>query len=215
MSDPASAEFTYKSLLPFIKENLKYVSSSPQFRKWSYALLSRHCILVSAETCHYGSERRFNALEAFHAWTEFRDASKGSLDSHDTREDRGIWRSYFKILSNILHTGSFSTLSEDELSFIGCNSAEKSASDAKSQFRARLQQIESAYEGLMLMETRFPQAREKNVEAEWWADAAMANWRILYIYDLQTGSSSMGRIVFECQRILEVICKASPTIMSL
>lgn len=114
-----------------------------------------------------------------------------------------------------MHTGSFSTLSEDELACIGCKSAEKPAFDAKNQFRARLQQIESAYEGLMLTETRFPQAREKNVEAEWWADAAMANWRILHIYDLQTGSSGMGRILFECQRILEVICRVPPIIISL
>ena len=154
-------------------------------------------------------------MEAFRAWTGFRDASKGSLESHDSRGDREIWRSYFKILSNILHTGSFSALSEDELACIGHKSAEKPTFDVKNQFRAKLQQIESAYEGLMLTETRFPQAREKNVEAEWWADMATANWRVLHIYDLQTGSSGTSRILSECQRILEVICRASLNIVLL
>ena len=215
LSDPASAELTYRTSLPFIKESLKHASSSPQFRKWSYALLSRYCILVSAENGHYNSELRYNALQAFHAWTEFRAATKGSLESHDTRGDREIWRSYLKIMSNILHTGSFSALSDDEIAYISHRSIEKPPFDAKNQFRVKLEQIEAAYEGLVLTETRFPHAREKNVEAEWWADMAMANWRILHVYDLQTGSSGINKILFESQRILEVTCRASLFVASL
>ena len=115
-----------------------------------------------------------------------------------------MWRSYYTILSNILQNASFSSLSSDELVYLDRHSTEKQTLSPKNQFRAKLQQVESAYEALMLTETRFPKAREKNSEAEWWVDMAMANWRILYLYDMQAGSTDTSRTVYECQRILEV-----------
>ena len=206
LSDPASAEHTYKPLLPFIvEENAGLAVSSPQFRKWAYALLSRHCVLAGAEAHHDNPKRRRDALRAFHAWTEFRDASNGMLNSHDIARDRDVWKSYFKIISNILQSSSFSSLSDDELTYLDCRPYEDQPSDAKTKFRAKLQQVESAYEALMLTETRFPKAREKNVEAEWSADMAMANWRTLHQYDMQTGTADLSRTVNECHRILEVI----------
>ncbi|TKA75560.1 hypothetical protein B0A49_03594 [Cryomyces minteri] len=50
---------------------------------------------------------------------------------------------------------------------------------AKLQQWAELKQAETSYEGLLLKETRFPEASQTNREVEAWVGSVIANWRVL------------------------------------
>ena len=104
----------------------------------------------------------------------------------------------------MFQSGAFVSLRDSELVEQSDEITEKSVTDAKTQLKAELLAVESSYESLLLVEIQFPKAREKNTEAEWWADMVVANWRIIHAYESQVASADKRERQNECHRVLKV-----------
>lgn len=179
---------TYSAGLPFLSSLSDLQSGSVEFRKWTDRLLSRLCF-VAGQAARYGTtQQKVTAVTAFRVWARFADgmpAQRTAEPSQNVPEDKStrriLWRAYYDTLSDILQQRlsyySFSSMQPEARA--ESEKAQINILDVRLQQRSEHKKVQTTYETLLLQETRFPKADQRNEETESWVDAVMANWRTL------------------------------------
>ncbi|KAF2750065.1 filamentation protein-like protein [Sporormia fimetaria CBS 119925] len=169
---------TYMSIMPWLS-SLSALGAEPfLFKSWTERLLVRLCQLVDlcAETGN--SVEAPEALLAYRLWAKFWDLTNGGSGANNMGPPRrSAWKAYYCTLSAILlhdlpYVSDATLLRTDAVHASG-------RANVKFQQRAELKRVETIYEGLLLKETHFPKASDSNRDIENWADAVIANWRVL------------------------------------
>ncbi|KAF2862480.1 hypothetical protein K470DRAFT_242998 [Piedraia hortae CBS 480.64] len=119
------------------------------------------------------------ALISFRAWASFwQQTTPAAEPSRTDIPRRKVWKAYYHLLSVVLqHRLLYSpsgTLTTSAQGF-----SDEQFLDARIRQRSELKSVETVYESLLLSETRFPKAEQRNLEAEEWTELAVANWSIL------------------------------------
>ena len=149
------------------------------------------------------------ALEAFRLWAKFchYQPKVGLVDVTETGivsgvKRRDVWKAYYDSLSVVLRYNARSP--ELASSFGGSTgSSEKEGVNVRRAQRTELKRIEACYESLLLEETSFPKASERNDEVGRWVEAVIANWRMFGGPNWQDedlgegGKAAVGRDVLE------------------
>ncbi|ROT36029.1 hypothetical protein SODALDRAFT_316295 [Sodiomyces alkalinus F11] len=158
------------SAVPFGK------ATGKQLRYCSELFLTEFCMLQSqALRANERSLEDPNSLACFRSWADYWDAFGGSLGGHGFRGSvprRRVWNEYFTALSTILEldlpypTGHPKSIPAEE-------------SSARAHLRTELAKVETAYEALLLNETKFPRADEEREEVENFVKLTMRNWSLL------------------------------------
>ncbi|KAI9714732.1 MAG: hypothetical protein M1820_000021 [Bogoriella megaspora] len=222
INSPHEAIRTYTAALPYLSQYLSSVSESTatqksprshstQCHRWTEQLLSRLCGLLSQRIQDLPSQEQSKALEAFRLWAKFWNyrPKPGMVDTVETGivsgvKRRDVWKAYYDVLSVILRANSFSPSTTNMGPKAGGNRSEfDSIAEYRSAQRAELKRIEACYETLLLDETTFPKASQRNEEVERWVDAVIANWRIFCGQQWQEtelgegGKSAVGKGVLD------------------
>lgn len=158
--------------------------SDLQFHRWAEQILSRLCGLLSQRIQYLTADEQGRALEAFRLWAKFchYQPKAGVVDVTETGivsgvKRRDVWKAYYDALSIVLRYNARSP--ELASSFgISAEGTEKESRDVSRTQRAELKRVEACYESLLLEETSFPKASERNDEVGRWIDAVIANWRM-------------------------------------
>lgn len=187
------------SAIPFGK------TTGKQLRYCSELFLTEFCMLQSqALRANERSLEDANSLACFRSWSSYWDAFGGSPGGHGFRGSvpwRRVWNEYFTALSTILEldlpypTGHLNSIPNE--------------GSARSHLRTELSKVETAYEVLLLNETKFPRADEEREEVENFVQVIMKNWSILCgrgwdEHDLGPG----GRQAIS-RRVLDVLYRAA------
>ena len=150
------------------------------------------------------------ALEAFRLWAKFchYQPKAGLVDVTETGiisgvKRRDVWKAYYDSLSIVLRHNAQST--ELAGSFVsGSGRINRGNLHARQAQRAELKRIEDCYESLLLEETLFPKANQRNDEVERWVEAVIANWRIFCGPDWQDEELGGGGKIAVGKGVLEV-----------
>ncbi|KAI9661643.1 MAG: hypothetical protein M1821_008881 [Bathelium mastoideum] len=160
-------------------------SIGPQLHRWVEQILSRLCGLLSQRIQSLPVDEQSKALEAFRLWAKFCNFKPiaGVVDVAETGivsgvKRRDVWKAYYDSLSIILRSNAQSP--ELTNSFApGTNSVEKGSTvNVRRAQRNEVKRAEVCYESLLLEETTFPKADQRNDEVERWVAAVIANWGV-------------------------------------
>ncbi|KAL9079732.1 MAG: hypothetical protein Q9157_001405 [Trypethelium eluteriae] len=182
---------TYIASLPYLSSIISLSTTSkgayvldPQLHRWAEQIFSRLCGLLSQRMQHLPVDEQGKALEAFRLWAKFchYQPKAGLVDVTETGivsgvKRRDVWKAYYDSLSIVLTHNAQSSQIASSFS-VGPADAEKTVVTARRAQRAELKRIETCYESLLLEETTFPKAIQRNDEVERWVEAVIANWRI-------------------------------------
>ena len=147
-------------------------------------ILSRLCGLLNQRIKSLSVEEQGQALEAFRLWAKFCNFQPiaGFVDVSETGivsgvKRRDVWHAYYNSLSIILGNGVRSSELSNSFGH-GTSGTGQGNFHVRRAQRTELKRIETCYESLLLEETTFPKADERNDEVERWVGAVVANWRI-------------------------------------
>lgn len=164
-------------------------TSTREERLWTERLLARSCLVLTNQSAHSGRRGLAKSpspsrLGAFRAWAKYCQGLT-ALDGNNSEAGisrRRIWQAYYETVSEVLQTLSAGI--HDELTTTGTNGISMAPpptplTTVKLRLFEELRRVETAYEGLLLKEVKFPTANEPNFEVEKWTDEVMINWRII------------------------------------
>ena len=80
---------------------------------------------------------------------------------------------------------------------------------ARQRQRVELHRVESAYESLLLEETKFPKASQANTEVEEWADQVVTNWGLFTGPDWSDADLGKGGKQSVSRGVLEILYRAA------
>lgn len=164
-------------------------SRTPELRKWTERLLARICTLQTRPTAATSLSSLSESLKCFSAWSDFwqrtspsSSASVTSVSTSRTDIQRKIWRAYYDLLSVTLQRGltynPSPTSPSDLLMMPSVDMPYHEYTKSKIRQRSAMKKAEMTYESLLLQETQFPKASQKNVEVEEWVQQVAANWKL-------------------------------------
>ncbi|PHH89208.1 hypothetical protein CDD83_6495 [Cordyceps sp. RAO-2017] len=147
-----------------------------QLRYWSELFLTEYCML-SGEAIEKHEIRRQDpsTLAPFRSWADYWDVMQapvtGGFGFKGSVPRRQIWAKYHTALSHVLQADL-----PYEPGFV-----KRIPGDLppRSQLRAEVKYVESAYGTLLLAETAFPRAHEERDEVEAFVKRLVKNWSIL------------------------------------
>lgn len=179
---------TYSTVLPYLNMISSVDSSPGPFRFYVELLLARLCLLSNLASASGALLEAPKALTPFRVWArlfDYRPTNTQPLspagDQSSAHWRRGVWRSYYETLSNILQRGMIYTQQsgnpESEFYESPDSMNEQDYLNARTQQRAELKRVEWVYESILLKETRFPEASQSNEEIEKWIELVVRNWR--------------------------------------
>ncbi|KAJ9642805.1 hypothetical protein H2199_004326 [Coniosporium tulheliwenetii] len=181
----AEAFHTYSSIMPYLSYLPSLTSVTPQFRLWTERLLTRLCLLWSGLGASQDFTGMGDGLRIFRVWDRLWDGRAVAADTEPGSRTarRLVWKTYYDLLSSIIQRGFATGSSVDGSEKRTLASLEPSqyrdAPASRLQLRAELNRVEVTYESLLLQETHFPRASERNEEIESWVEAVVSNWRVL------------------------------------
>jgi len=174
----AEAMETYQSALQDIETAPKELAVTSGYRSGAERLLARACSLAMPQSTISTIKQANLALGMFRSWSSNSQSSSSrdlSTASDGAIPRRRLWSQYYRLLSLILASGlSYSDSPGTPLTLN--NGAITSGARAKQ--RAEFKRAETAYETLILQDTKFPTAQQSNVEVENWTNQVMSNWRV-------------------------------------
>lgn len=199
LGSDSDALFAFDTGMPIL--SLEGSNLGHELRIWTELLLSNACLLYS-KTLAFRRTRAFETetLSAFRSWAKFwgvqsgSDPVPGGSGIQSTIPRRYVWRKYYLTLSNILQKGQPYPTSSLITAYVD--------DSAKIRQREELKNVQTAYEGLLLMEVQFPKAEEQSQEIEEWVETVAENWRVLcgstwQEYDLSAEREARSRHVLD------------------
>ncbi|KAL9093319.1 MAG: hypothetical protein Q9165_004060 [Trypethelium subeluteriae] len=160
---------------------------------------------------HLPADEQGKALEAFRLWAKFchYQPKAGLVDVTETGivsgvKRRDVWKAYYDSLSIILARSAQSSQIAG-----GFGDTEKTTVTARRAQRAELKRIETCYESLLLEETTFPKATQRNDEVERWVEAVISNWRIFCGPTWQDEELGEGGKPVVGKDVLEILYRAA------
>lgn len=175
---PEEAVASFASILPWLSSR-SAANETPQFKMWTEHLLVRLCHLSDQSSGGANYTDLADALQAFRFWANYWEStakSSGTEGANAARYRRQAWKAYYDTLSAMLRHD----LPYESESVSADHATEKppALSHSRLQQRAELKKVETIYESLLLKETSFPKASDRNTEIEQWVDSAIDNWRV-------------------------------------
>ncbi|KAK3943023.1 putative cargo-transport protein ypp1 [Diplogelasinospora grovesii] len=166
----------FESALPSLSSVWTTKPARQQLRYWAELFLTEYCMLMS-QAIQEGTKSLSdaNCLASFRAWAKYWAGAKGQplaggYGFRGSVPRRQVWSEYYYVVSEIL---------QQDLPFPTGYAPVNNESSARNQLRTELKKIETIYQGLLFMETRFPKAEEERVEVEEFVERVMRNWAIL------------------------------------
>lgn len=181
----AEAFHTYSSILPYLSYLPSLTSVAPQFRLWTERLLTRLCLLWSGPSASRDPTSMDDGLRIFRVWDRLWEGRATAADTEQGSRTarRLVWRAYYDLLSSVVQRDLSTTSSVEASEKRALATLEPSqygnTPASRLQLRAELNRVEVTYESLLLQETHFPKASERNEEIESWVEAVISNWRVL------------------------------------
>ncbi|KAF7189889.1 putative cargo-transport protein ypp1 [Pseudocercospora fuligena] len=190
---------------------------SLELRRWTERLLARACMYSVKKMPSPSAGDLAEAYSPFRAWGEFwQRAPTHQGVTAPSRLDlprRQVWKAYYDLLSSILQHGLIYGPEQKgfSFSFLPLSSAlsETERVAARQRQRAELHRVESAYESLLLEETKFPKASQANTEVEEWADQVVTNWGLFTGPDWSDADLGKGGKQSVSRGVLEILYRAA------
>ncbi|MCJ1308179.1 hypothetical protein MMC25_001831 [Agyrium rufum] len=175
LGKPEEALETYEQGLDSLISLSESQKDSSESRMWMERFLGGYCMALSnsessgLDTKTQEALRPERKLAPFRSWSKYLQAGKTTGTVPNVQGEaligqRQVWLAYYATISNIL--GSGKSMFTDSCSNDG-------------DILGEIRQVETKYEGLLLKEVSFPEAKSANLEVENWVEQVMRNWQIL------------------------------------
>ncbi|EME81877.1 filamentation protein [Pseudocercospora fijiensis CIRAD86] len=174
---------------------------SLELRRWTERLLARACMYSVKKMPSPSASDFAEAHRPFRAWGEFwhRAPTHQGATTPSGLEipRRQVWKAYYDLLSSVLQHALI------------YGPEQKGSAIEFLPLTSSLLRVESAYESLLLEETKFPKASQANTELEEWADQVVANWRFFTGSDWSDADLGKGGKQSVSRAVLDILYRAA------